>query len=79
MVRTILKEPGLLMVVLAMMMFFMTVGVLFRAPLTPDTEPVQTEPTLHQLGLDDPSSSSDEEPRTPSLLETWNNQLLIGH
>ncbi len=79
-VREVLAERVLILLLAAVMVFFMAVGVLFRTPLEPSSS-VDTSPgsgtSMHQLGLDDPSS--DHGSWIPDIVRQWGGQQLIGH
>jgi hypothetical protein len=78
--RELLGERELLLFLLAIMVFFVAVGILFEVPgsARADHPDGTRSRTLQQMGLEDPSLE-DKGRELPGILRTWNNQLLIGH
>ena len=78
--REVFRERRLVLLLAAVMAFYIVAGVLFRLPEGGETQPGKQEssPTMAELGLDDPKVEH-EEIWLPSLPDEWRSQLLIGH
>jgi hypothetical protein len=78
--REVFRERRLMLILAAVMAFFLVSGIVFRLPEDPGNSSgaQPREPTLQELGLDDPGLRTNEA-RLPGVLEEWRSQSLIGH
>lgn len=81
-VRELLQDRTLLLVTIAFVAIFMTIGVLFRAPALREAaarEAAATTPSYEQLGLNAENLDGGLRLELPGILRLWNNQPPIGH